>query len=101
MATRIIELQDNLIQAREEFRLRAVKDALTGPWNRGAFLELLARELDRATRAKSQTGLMFLDLDHFKKVNDIGGNVAQLAASRNPQGLVALILIAPAGDSNR
>ena len=75
VAMRILELQDNLIHAREEYRLQAMKDALTGLWSRTAFLELFARKLDRAARARSQTGLMFIDLDHFKKVNDTHGHL--------------------------
>jgi two-component system, cell cycle response regulator len=75
VALRILERQDNLIQAREELRIQAMKDALTGLWSRTAFLELFERELDRAVRAKSQTGLLFLDLDHFKKINDTHGHL--------------------------
>ncbi|HUA99143.1 MAG TPA: diguanylate cyclase [Terracidiphilus sp.] len=76
VAARIIERQDSLINTREESRLQAMKDTLTGLWSRAAFLELFERELNRAARAVSQTGLMFLDLDHFKTINDRHGHLA-------------------------
>jgi two-component system, cell cycle response regulator len=75
VAARIIERQDNLINTWEESRLQAMKDTLTGLWSRAAFLELFERELNRAARAESQTGLMFLDLDHFKTINDSHGHL--------------------------
>jgi two-component system, cell cycle response regulator len=76
VATRILSLQDDLIKAREGFRDQATKDGLTGIWNRAALLSLFSGELDRAARAKTMTGLLILDLDHFKRVNDTHGHLA-------------------------
>jgi len=73
---RILTLQKGLIQAREELRFQATHDILTGIWNRGALLDLLRREIERASRSQSSTGLLMLDLDHFKKVNDTYGHLA-------------------------
>lgn len=75
VGNRILTLQDDLIQAREELRFQATHDVLTGIWNRGALLDLLHRELDRASRSQSPTGLMILDVDHFKIVNDTYGHL--------------------------
>jgi diguanylate cyclase (GGDEF)-like protein len=75
-ASRILSLQDNLIQARESLLDQATKDALTGVWNRPAVLELFQHELDRASRVKTSTGLLIVDLDHFKNVNDTYGHLA-------------------------
>ena len=75
VANRILSLQDELIQTREDLRVQATRDALTGLWNRLAFLDLFTRELDRADRCKSQTGLLLLDLDHFKEINDTYGHL--------------------------
>ena len=73
---RILTLQADLIQAREDLRFQATHDALTGIWNRGALLDLLNRELERAARSQTFTGVLMLDLDHFKNVNDTYGHLA-------------------------
>lgn len=48
--TRIIDLQRELVSAREELREQATKDFLTRIWNRSSILDVLTRELSRATR---------------------------------------------------
>jgi two-component system cell cycle response regulator len=73
---RILQLQEELIQARESLRFQATHDALTGIWNRAASMDLLHRELKRGTRARSSTGVLMLDLDHFKKINDTYGHLS-------------------------
>lgn len=54
----------------------AQRDPLTGLLNRGAFMQRAAYELVRARRYANPTGLLLLDLDHFKKVNDQYGHPA-------------------------
>jgi two-component system cell cycle response regulator len=71
---RILELEDKLVQAREEMRFRATHDALTSLWNRGFVLDMLARELDRARRERSSISLLLCDADHFKNINDQHGH---------------------------
>src|SRR6266567_8844525 len=73
--TRILTLQLKLIQAREALRFRATHDDLTGLWSRGATLHLLNGELQRGLRSGTSTGILMIDLDHFKRVNDTYGHV--------------------------
>jgi diguanylate cyclase (GGDEF)-like protein len=51
-------------------------DALTGLPNRLLFLDRLAHAILRADRNKESLGLMFLDLDGFKQINDTHGHRA-------------------------
>lgn len=76
VARRIVDHQDAQVVAREELREQATKDPLTGLFNRTAFLDSFHRELDRAGRSLSYTGLLLIDLDHFKRVNDTYGHFA-------------------------
>ncbi len=71
---RILQLEDNLLEAREEMRYKATHDSLTSLLNRGTIIELLARELTRTRREKSCTVIVLGDLDHFKAVNDTHGH---------------------------
>jgi len=72
---RIIELQEELIRTREELRVRAARDALTGLWNHAAILDILRRELDRSRRERAPLGVIMADIDHFKRVNDTRGHM--------------------------
>ncbi len=75
VANRIVAVQRQLINARESLRVQATKDDLTGTWNRATFLDLFEGELDRASRSGVTTGLLMLDIDHFKKINDKYGHL--------------------------
>ncbi len=54
----------------EELRQQTVTDHLTGLTNRNGFKLALQAALERAKRAKDNVALMFIDLDHFKRIND-------------------------------
>ncbi len=71
---RIVDLQDRLLRAQVELERRATHDTLTGVRNRGSVLEILGRELKRSQRTKSPTGIVVLDIDHFKNINDSHGH---------------------------
>jgi diguanylate cyclase (GGDEF)-like protein/PAS domain S-box-containing protein len=58
----------------EEMCRLARTDSLTGLWNRGYFMELAVRELNRADRNGSGLALFIVDADHFKGVNDTYGH---------------------------
>jgi two-component system cell cycle response regulator len=72
---RILTLQHQLIHAREELRFQANHDALTGLFSRAAILSLLDRELQRAARSETLTGILMIDLDRFKTINDTYGHL--------------------------
>ncbi len=73
---RIIDLQMDLLLAREELRERANKDLLTMLPNRAAIDEVLQHEFDRCHRDSCTVGIILLDIDHFKKINDTYGHFA-------------------------
>jgi diguanylate cyclase (GGDEF)-like protein len=58
----------------DKLRHRASHDALTGLLNRVGFRHHIDRILDSARPARGHVGLMFVDLDEFKQVNDIYGH---------------------------
>jgi diguanylate cyclase (GGDEF)-like protein len=61
---------ERILKLHEQLRIEATNDALTGILNRRAILNVLEREAARATRHASSLGILLLDLDHFKRVND-------------------------------
>jgi diguanylate cyclase (GGDEF)-like protein len=67
---RRLKLQTGLLE------YQSTHDGLTGLWNRMAILELLARECELAARSQGSVGIMMLDADHFKHVNDSHGHMA-------------------------
>ena len=73
---RILNLQAELVHARESMRDLAMRDELTGSWNRRTVFDLFGRELDRAERARTPLGVCMADIDHFKRVNDTYGHAA-------------------------
>jgi len=73
---RILYLLEQLIVAREALRDQATHDVLTQLWNRVALMEILDKELARAEREESSLGIVLVDLDHFKSVNDTHGHRA-------------------------
>jgi diguanylate cyclase (GGDEF)-like protein len=60
----------------ERQRTLARRETLTGCFNRRAFYELFEREADRSRRLGEGLSLLFIDLDHFKAVNDRHGHAA-------------------------
>ncbi|MBU0594226.1 MAG: diguanylate cyclase [Gammaproteobacteria bacterium] len=67
---------NDLEQRNDEMEHRAQHDALTGAPNRVMFHELLQFSIGNARRNGSQLAVLFIDLDHFKEVNDTYGHAA-------------------------
>jgi diguanylate cyclase (GGDEF)-like protein len=61
-------------QVRETLELQAQTDSLTGLYNHRYFHERLRAELTRATRSHDAIGVLMLDIDDFKRVNDVFGH---------------------------
>lgn len=58
----------------ERLRLLSITDSLTGLFNRRHFIEESEREIARARRYHLPTGMLLLDIDHFKRINDTYGH---------------------------
>lgn len=67
---------DRLARALDGLREQAMTDPLTGLYNRRYLVEFLQREWIRAKRRESALGVIMMDLDHFKRVNDAFGHQA-------------------------
>jgi two-component system, cell cycle response regulator len=79
---RLVDLQTQLLKAREDLREQATRDSLTRLWNRSSILTELGRELARSVRESRPLGVVIVDLDHFKHINDTYGHLAGDAVLR-------------------
>ncbi len=64
------------LRMQEALRNQAIRDPLTGLFNRRYMEESLEREIRRAIRHRSSVGIIMLDIDHFKQFNDTYGHTA-------------------------
>ncbi len=60
----------------QKVREQAIRDALTGLYNRHYLSEMLEGELSRARRGSYTVAFLLIDLDHFKNINDTYGHPA-------------------------
>jgi diguanylate cyclase (GGDEF)-like protein len=71
-----IALAISNLRLRETLRHQAVRDQLTGLYNRRYLLETLEREMARAAIRNQHVTVAMLDIDHFKRFNDTFGHTA-------------------------
>ena len=74
------------LNLRETLRHQAVRDQLTGLFNRRYLEETLEREVRRAERRSLPLAVIMLDIDHFKRFNDTFGHEAGDALLREVGG---------------
>ena len=76
------------LQLREKLRNQAIRDPLTGLFNRRYTEETLTRELHRAERHGHPLAMLAIDVDHFKRFNDSFGHEAGDKVLREISGLL-------------
>ena len=76
LRTRLAESNHKLEEAFERIQNIAIRDELTGTYNRRFLMETLTRELARASRLGGSFSVCIMDVDHFKLVNDTQGHAA-------------------------
>jgi diguanylate cyclase (GGDEF)-like protein/PAS domain S-box-containing protein len=64
------------LRLRESLRDQSIRDPLTGLFNRRFMQESLDREMLRVTRKNRSLAIIFIDIDHFKRFNDVFGHEA-------------------------
>jgi diguanylate cyclase (GGDEF)-like protein len=74
--TRFLITQEQLRVQKDKLQYQAEHDALTGLANRVRFNDRLVHGIDRANRSQEKLALLFVDLDHFKEINDSLGHRA-------------------------
>lgn len=92
VGSRIVQLQERLIRAKEELYEKASRDSLTGLWNREAIIQVLDREVCRASRGGTGLAVVMANIDHFKRVNDHFGHTAGDAVLRETAHRMSSVL---------
>lgn len=62
------------VELHEEVQRQAVTDKLTGLVNHGRFQEVLGSEMEQVRRYRYPVGLIMVDIDNFKQINDTYGH---------------------------
>lgn len=67
---RIIDLEDKLLVSQKQLKDLASRDSLTKLWNRAETVKFLGEEMDRSRREGRSVGVIMIDIDYFKRIND-------------------------------
>lgn len=70
-----LRVAERILELHEQLRIEATHDRLTGVLNRGAVLDHLTQSLERRQRDGSEVGVILIDVDHFKQINDRYGHL--------------------------
>ena len=82
-----LKAQDKLREQKETLNYQANHDTLTGLPNRALFNDRIEQGIKKSKRNNTKLALFFIDLDHFKKINDsmghnVGDEVLEVVARR-------------------
>ncbi|MFH1689345.1 MAG: GGDEF domain-containing protein, partial [Candidatus Eisenbacteria bacterium] len=77
------------LELRDQLREQAIRNPLTGLFNRRHLDDAIAQEIERARRYGHQIGLLMIDVDRFKEINDTLGHAVGDSVLR---GIARLIL---------
>jgi diguanylate cyclase (GGDEF)-like protein len=93
--------KSDLEQANRSLEMLSLQDSLTGIGNRRQFDATLQRECERARRAATPLSLLLIDVDHFKRFNDLYGHPAGDACLRRIGQAVSTACLRPADAAAR
>lgn len=79
LKARIIEIEG----LRQQLQEQAIRDSLTGVFNRRFLAESLDKEVSKASREKTSISIIMMDVDHFKSFNDTFGHKCGDAVLQN------------------
>lgn len=95
------ELETSLQQSEARYRLLASLDGLTGLANRRSFDERLDAEWQRALLSHQPLSLLMIDVDLFKRYNDLNGHIDGDACLRQIANAIADSIPAHLGEASR